>query len=67
MPFTDSNYGNIFSFWDTLFKTSRKVDNLKDITYGIDTHMKEEVASLKNLLLIPFRSFKSVQKSKFSD
>ena len=68
LPFTDSNYGNIFSFWDTLFKTSKKFDNLKDITYGIDTHMKEkEVSSLKNLLLIPFKSFKPVQESKFSD
>jgi len=68
LPLTDSNYGNIFSFWDTLFKTSRKVDNLKDITYGIDTHMKkEEISSLKNLLLIPFQSFKPDQKSKFSD
>jgi sterol desaturase/sphingolipid hydroxylase (fatty acid hydroxylase superfamily) len=68
LPYTDSNYGNIFSFWDTLLKTSRKIDNLEDITYGIDTHMKkEEISSLQNLLLMPFRPFKAIQKSKFSD
>ena len=35
MPYTDSNYGNIFSFWDRLFGTYMKLD-LEKIRYGID-------------------------------
>lgn len=55
MPFTDSNYGNIFSVWDRLFRTF-KVMRKQDIIYGVDTHMKpEEHNNLKNLLQIPFQ------------
>jgi sterol desaturase/sphingolipid hydroxylase (fatty acid hydroxylase superfamily) len=55
LPFTDSNYGNIFSIWDRLFGTF-KVLGKQDIVYGIDTHVKvEEHNNLKNLLQIPFQ------------
>lgn len=57
LPLTDSNYGNIFSFWDRLFGCYIRVKNVKDeLIYGIDTHMdKEDTEIIKNLLLIPFR------------
>ena len=35
MPYTDSNYGNIFSIWDRLFGTYMNLD-LEKIRYGID-------------------------------
>ena len=35
MPYTDSNYGNIFSLWDRLFGTYTNLD-LEKIRYGID-------------------------------
>lgn len=35
LPFTDSNYGAIFSIWDRALGTFKKLDT-KDITYGID-------------------------------
>ncbi len=35
MPYTDSNYGNIFSLWDRLFGTYMNLD-LEKIRYGID-------------------------------
>ena len=55
LPYTDSNYGNIFSIWDRLFGTL-KVMRKQDIVYGVDTHMKpEEHNNLKNLLGIPFQ------------
>ena len=55
LPYTDSNYGNIFSIWDRLFGTFMTLSTDK-IIYGIDTHMKpEEHNSLKNLLKIPFQ------------
>ena len=67
LPLTDSNYGNIFSFWDRIFGTYSEVKNQKSILYGIDTHMnKKESNSLSDLLLIPFRRLKKINNSKFS-
>lgn len=55
LPYTDSNYGNIFSVWDRLFGTFKTLSRA-DIIYGIDTHTKaEEHNSIKNLLQIPFQ------------
>lgn len=59
LPYTDSNYGNIFSVWDRLFGTFETLDREK-IIYGVDTHMKpEEHNNLKNLLAIPFQKKRS--------
>jgi len=55
LPYTDSNYGNIFSIWDRLFGTFMTLPKDK-IIYGIDTHMNpKENNQLKNLLKIPFQ------------
>jgi len=55
MPYTDSNYGNIFSIWDRLFGTFTYLPK-EEIIYGIDTYMKpEEHNLLKSLLKIPFQ------------
>ncbi len=55
LPYTDSNYGNIFSVWDRLFGTFLTLKN-DQIIYGVDTHLKsEEHNNLKNLLQIPFQ------------
>jgi len=54
MPYTDSNYGNIFSVWDRLFGTFMTLERGK-ITYGVDTHMEPEaVNDVKRLLKVPF-------------
>ena len=59
LPYTDSNYGNIFSVWDRLFGTYQTLDRDK-IVYGVDTHMKpEEHNNLSNLLSIPFQKHRS--------
>ncbi len=66
-PLTDSNYGNIFAFWDRLFGTYAHVDDVRDLSYGIDTHMKkEENTQLKNLLQIPFQPYRVPEGTKFS-
>lgn len=55
LPYTDSNYGNIFSIWDRLFGTFMTLPK-EDIIYGIDTHLNpEEHNELRNLLKIPFK------------
>lgn len=59
LPYTDSNYGNIFSVWDRLFGTFKTLDREK-LVYGVDTHMKpEENNKLTNLLAIPFQKRRS--------
>ncbi|MFC6269792.1 DUF5686 family protein [Frigoriflavimonas asaccharolytica] len=56
LPQTDTNYGDILSIWDHLFKTASKMCQ-KDIVYGINTHMNPEYnANFKLLIKRPFRT-----------
>ena len=62
MPYTDSNYGNIFSFWDRLFGTHMGLEPSK-IIYGVDTFFnKEENQKINSLLYRPFEKPKSKSK-----
>jgi sterol desaturase/sphingolipid hydroxylase (fatty acid hydroxylase superfamily) len=40
-PYTDSNYGAIFSIWDRLLGTFKKLDS-KEIRYGLDRYYPNE-------------------------
>ena len=54
-PFTDSNYGAVFSIWDRLFGTFKKLDP-KDIRYGLDRYYpNEKDEDLVALLKKPFQ------------
>lgn len=58
LPYTDSNYGNIFSIWDRLFGTFLILEK-SNLIYGVDTHMAEnENNNLLNLLKIPFQKYR---------
>ena len=60
LPYTDSNYGNIFSIWDRIFGTFM-VLSPKEIVYGVDSHMDAKQHNvLSNLIQIPFGKHKSV-------
>ena len=62
MQFLDSNYGNIFSFWDRLFGTHMSLEPSK-IIYGVDTFFnKEENQKINSLLYRPFEKPKSKSK-----
>ncbi|OXB10830.1 sterol desaturase [Flavobacterium plurextorum] len=64
LPYTDSNYGNIFSVWDRLFGTFTTLPK-EELIYGVDTHMQpEENNQLKNLLKIPFQKLRSFNSEK---
>ncbi len=66
-PFTDSNYGNIFSVWDRLFGTFRQLDP-KKIVYGIDMFMEpHENAHIVPLLKIPFQKYRPPVGAKFEE
>jgi sterol desaturase/sphingolipid hydroxylase (fatty acid hydroxylase superfamily) len=63
LPYTDSNYGNIFSIWDRIFGTFMYLPK-EEIIYGIDTHMKlEEHNRLNNLIKIPFQKQRSPENN----
>lgn len=58
LPYTDSNYGNIFSVWDRLFGTFMVLDREK-IVYGVDTFPDEATNSnIKDLMLQPFHKYR---------
>ena len=57
LPYTDANYGNIFSIWDRLLGTYMHLDREK-IVYGVDTFPNEKTnSSLKELLKQPFQKY----------
>ena len=57
LPYTDSNYGNIFSIWDRIFGTYMELDREK-IVYGVDV-FPDEIANGKvgELLKQPFQKY----------
>lgn len=58
LPYTDSNYGNIFSIWDRLFGTYMELDR-EEIVYGVDTFPDAvKNSSLKELLKQPFAGYR---------
>jgi len=62
MPYTDSNYGNIFSIWDRLFGTHMNLEPSK-IIYGVDTFFdKKENEKINSLLYRPFEKSRSTIK-----
>ncbi|MGB3150692.1 MAG: sterol desaturase family protein [Maribacter sp.] len=58
LPYTDSNYGNIFSLWDRLFGTYLYMER-ETIVYGVDTFPDEkENSSILGLLKQPFHKYR---------
>ena len=67
-PLTDSNYGNIFSFWDRIFGTFEYVKDTRKLKYGIDSYMQEQENNrMKKLLTIPFDTYRPPVGAKFSE
>lgn len=57
LPYTDSNYGNIFSIWDRIFGTFMKLDREK-LVYGVDVFPDEiKNSSISELLKQPFQKY----------
>ena len=40
-PYTDCNYGNIFSIWDHIFNTHKNLAQ-EDIVFGLDVYHKRD-------------------------
>jgi sterol desaturase/sphingolipid hydroxylase (fatty acid hydroxylase superfamily) len=66
-PLTDTNYGNIFSFWDRIFGTYASVQDVNALQYGIDVYSNEQENNrMKKLLQIPFGEYRPPTGGKFS-
>ncbi len=57
LPFTDSNFGNIFSIWDRLFGTYKAFSREK-LVYGVDVFFDEDAnGKVGTLLKQPFQPY----------
>lgn len=57
LPYTDSNYGNIFAIWDRIFGTYMKMDR-EELIYGVDVFPDEEKnGKVVELLKQPFQPY----------
>jgi sterol desaturase/sphingolipid hydroxylase (fatty acid hydroxylase superfamily) len=52
---TDSNYGNLFSFWDRLFGTFTPSWEGTKVSYGLEGFDHPAIQTTKGLLTLPFR------------
>ena len=58
LPYSNTNYGNIFSIWDRLFRTYT-VRQGKDLIYGLDTHPHlREHSHIGGILKVPFQPYR---------
>ena len=51
---TDSNYSNIFSFWDRIFGTYTSAVDFRTLNYGLDGFDVKERQTFSGLLKMPF-------------
>jgi sterol desaturase/sphingolipid hydroxylase (fatty acid hydroxylase superfamily) len=52
---TDTNYGNLVSWWDRLFGTFTPASHGAEVTYGLDDFDDARTQSTAGLLALPFR------------
>lgn len=63
-PFTDCNYGDVFSVWDRLFGTLKRLSADK-LVFGVDTYMqKKEIGSFAALVRLPFGKYRKQTENK---
>jgi sterol desaturase/sphingolipid hydroxylase (fatty acid hydroxylase superfamily) len=58
-PETDSNYANIFSLWDRLFRTFVKVKDVTTLQYGLDEYTAPHYQKIGALLKVPWEKTKN--------
>ncbi len=55
LPYTNSNFGDVFSIWDRLFGTLTELP-AQETVFGLDTHMDESIHSnYLGIVSMPFR------------
>lgn len=59
---TDTNYSNIFSWWDRIFRTYTRRSNYTDIEYGLDFLQPKAHYSFWDLVRMPFQFLANEKK-----
>ena len=63
-PYTDSNYGDIFSIWDRIFGTYKKLDKNATV-FGLDTYMEvKESENFGTLIKLPFQQYRKTPSTQ---
>lgn len=63
-PYTDCNYGDVFSMWDRLFGTFKRMP-AGELIFGVDTCMKkEDTGNFVSLVKIPFGKYRKKDKTE---
>jgi sterol desaturase/sphingolipid hydroxylase (fatty acid hydroxylase superfamily) len=58
LPLSNTNYGNIFPYWDKLFGTYRQEEG-RNLVYGLDTHPdSREHSHIGGILKVPFQQYR---------
>jgi len=59
LPLSNTNYGNIFPYWDRLFGTYAAEEG-RNLVYGLDTHPDpHEHAHIGGILKVPFQKYRT--------
>lgn len=59
LPLSNTNYGNIFPYWDKFFGTYTEVEG-RTLIYGLDTHPDpHEHAHIGGILKTPFQKYRA--------
>lgn len=67
LPYTNCNYGDVFSIWDRLFGTFTELHE-DETVFGLDTHMDESVAgNYLGVVAMPFRKSPFHAKPEISE
>jgi sterol desaturase/sphingolipid hydroxylase (fatty acid hydroxylase superfamily) len=54
-PYTDSNFGDVFSIWDRIFGTYAELPHGATV-FGVDTQPNKQVTeSFREIVMMPFR------------
>lgn len=55
--YTDSHYGNLFSFWDRIFGTYHKNINIENLSWGLKEFKEDKHQKVLSQLMMPFKKF----------
>jgi sterol desaturase/sphingolipid hydroxylase (fatty acid hydroxylase superfamily) len=53
--YTDSHYGDLFSFWDRIFGTYHKKVNVEKLNWGLKEFNEDKYQKVLNQLMLPFK------------
>lgn len=63
-PYTDCNYGDVFSIWDRMFGTLKRLP-AEQLVFGVDTYMdKTATGDFYSLVKLPFGKYRKIKSDE---